>query len=164
MIKNKTLTIILAVALIVWMVVIFCFSAQPSDDSQNTSDIFTILAQKIFYPNFDEFSSEKQLVIMAQLSFLVRKAAHFTAYFILGALSYFNIIFSKRLSLTFKGIIAFVFCVLYSVSDEIHQYFVPGRSCEFRDVCVDSSGALLSILVIFLVFRFSKKLYKNIKG
>lgn len=164
MIRNKTRTVILAVALILWMLLIFCFSAQPSDNSQNTSDIFTILAQKIFYPNFDELSPAKQLTVMAQLSFFVRKAAHFTIYFILGALSYFNIVFSKRLSLGFKGIIAFVFCALYSVSDEIHQYFVPGRSCEFRDVCIDSSGALLSILIIFLFFRFSKKLYRSVKG
>lgn len=164
MIKNKTRTVILAVALIVWMVVIFCFSAQPSDDSQNTSDIFTLFAQKIFYPNFNELSNGEQLVIMAKLSFLVRKTAHFTAYFILGVLSYFNIIFSKRLALGFKGIIAFIFCVLYSISDEIHQYFVPGRSCEFRDVCIDSSGALLSILIIFLIFRLSKRLYNSIKG
>lgn len=164
MIRNKTRTIILAVALILWMLLIFCFSAQHSADSQDTSDIFTLLAQKILYPGFDELSSSEQIVIMAQLSFLVRKAAHFTAYFILGALAFFNIVFSKRLTLTFKGILAFLFCIIYSVSDEIHQYFVPGRSCELRDVCIDSSGALLSILIIFLIFRFNKKLFDGIMG
>lgn len=33
-----------------------------------------------------------------------------------------------------------IFCALYACSDEFHQYFVPGRSCKFFDVCVDSTG------------------------
>ena len=163
MMRNKTRTIILAAALVIWMLVIFFFSAQPSDDSRNTSNIFTTIAQKILYPNFEDLSSDKQLVIMEALSFWVRKAAHFTAYFILGALSFFNVIFSKKLSFNLRAILAFGLCVLYAASDEIHQYFVPGRSCEFRDVCIDSSGALLSILIAFLIFRFSKKLYNSVK-
>ena len=38
---------------------------------------------------------------------------------------------------------------LYAVTDEVHQYFVPGRSCELRDVLVDTSGALTGILAAF---------------
>ncbi len=40
--------------------------------------------------------------------------------------------------------------VLYSVSDEIHQYFVPGRACRIFDVGVDSLGALTGILAFVL--------------
>jgi VanZ family protein len=32
---------------------------------------------------------------------------------------------------------------LYGVSDELHQYFVPGRSCDVRDVAADAVGAAL---------------------
>lgn len=37
---------------------------------------------------------------------------------------------------------ALAFAVFYAVSDEIHQLFVPYRSCSFFDVLVDSVGAL----------------------
>ena len=39
---------------------------------------------------------------------------------------------------------------LYAVTDEIHQYFVPGRSCEFRDICIDSAGVLCGIFCLCL--------------
>ena len=37
--------------------------------------------------------------------------------------------------------------VLYAVSDEIHQTFVPGRAGQIRDVLIDSCGVLAGILL-----------------
>ena len=39
----------------------------------------------------------------------------------------------------------------YAVTDEIHQLFSPGRSCEFRDMCIDCAGVLTGILLIILL-------------
>lgn len=39
-----------------------------------------------------------------------------------------------------------LFCLLYGVSDEFHQSFIPGRSSEWQDLVADASG---SILVVF---------------
>jgi len=36
---------------------------------------------------------------------------------------------------------ALAIAVLYGVSDEYHQMFVPGRSCEAADVLADALGA-----------------------
>lgn len=36
---------------------------------------------------------------------------------------------------------AFLFCIVYGASDEIHQYFVPGRSCDIFDWIADAVGA-----------------------
>ena len=36
--------------------------------------------------------------------------------------------------------------MLYSISDEIHQIFVPGRSCELLDVFIDTCGSLIGII------------------
>ncbi len=157
MTKIKIRNIIFIIALVLWMLVIFCFSAQPSNDSQNTSDIFTRIAQHIFYPDFKSLSEAEQLAVMSNLSFLVRKTAHFTAYALLGVLAFVNAMSTTKISQPLKPIFAFVFCALYALSDEIHQYFVPGRSCQFRDVCIDSSGALLSILIVFTICKLSKK-------
>ena len=38
----------------------------------------------------------------------------------------------------------------YAVTDEFHQSFVPGRSCELRDVVIDSCGVLTGVLAALL--------------
>ncbi|GAB4374199.1 MAG: hypothetical protein Kow0042_18640 [Calditrichia bacterium] len=45
---------------------------------------------------------------------------------------------------------AILFGTLYAISDEIHQYFVPGRKMEFWDIVADSLGVILGVLI----FRF----------
>ncbi len=50
-----------------------------------------------------------------------------------------------------------IFCVLYACSDELHQYFVPGRSCKFFDVCVDSSGAFFGALLFWGIFYLGEQ-------
>ncbi|WP_243096886.1 VanZ family protein [Thermohalobacter berrensis] len=46
----------------------------------------------------------------------------------------------------FKGFIfSFVFCILYAISDEVHQLFVPGRDAQITDVMIDSAGAFIGI-------------------
>ena len=37
-------------------------------------------------------------------------------------------------------------CMLYGVSDEVHQAFVPGRSADPLDVVADTVGAALCVL------------------
>ena len=46
---------------------------------------------------------------------------------------------------------------LYAVSDEIHQIFVPGRSCQAFDVLIDSSGVLTGTIIMLLFLVLSKK-------
>ena len=54
-------------------------------------------------------------------------------------------------------LITVVICFLYALSDEIHQYFVPGRACRILDVLIDTSGSLF----FCLVYLFVKKIFKN---
>lgn len=54
-----------------------------------------------------------------------------------------------------------IFCALYACSDELHQYFVPGRSCKFFDVCVDSSGAFFGALLFWVFFICGNKKRKR---
>ncbi len=44
--------------------------------------------------------------------------------------------------------IAFVVAVLYAVSDEFHQSFVPGRYPDIRDILVDAAGVLAALLLL----------------
>jgi len=34
-------------------------------------------------------------------------------------------------------------CVLYSISDEFHQAFVPDRGPQIKDVLIDGAGAIV---------------------
>ena len=54
-------------------------------------------------------------------------------------------------------LIAWIIGALYSVTDEVHQYFVPGRSCELRDMGIDSCGVLAGVLIVMLVLRHKER-------
>ncbi len=42
-----------------------------------------------------------------------------------------------------------LFCLLYGVSDEFHQSFVPGRSVSGADLLADFVGGLLAVCVLW---------------
>src|ERR1019366_6486188 len=68
---------------------------------------------------------------------LIRKAAHFTEYGILFWLL-------VRGPMARRPYLALMLCVVYALTDEGHQAFVPGRTASLYDVALDSSGALFS--------------------
>ena len=47
------------------------------------------------------------------------------------------------------------------MSDEIHQIFVDGRACQFRDWVVDTSGAITGMLVFMLICAIINKVKKS---
>jgi VanZ family protein len=49
-----------------------------------------------------------------------------------------------------------LFTSLYGASDELHQYFVPNRSCDFYDWLADSIGAVMALITIYLLTKFYK--------
>ena len=48
---------------------------------------------------------------------------------------------------------AFIIGFFYAVSDEIHQYFVPGRAMQARDVLIDTAGVFLGICIVHGINR-----------
>ncbi|HEV2171687.1 MAG TPA: VanZ family protein [Candidatus Binatus sp.] len=68
---------------------------------------------------------------------LTRKAAHFTEYGILFWLL-------VRGPMAQRPYLALMLCIVYALTDEGHQVFVPGRTASLYDVALDSSGALFS--------------------
>jgi len=49
--------------------------------------------------------------------------------------------------------LSWALCVLYAASDEVHQYFVPGRSADYRDVLSDAAGAALGLVGLQVLQR-----------
>ena len=52
-----------------------------------------------------------------------------------------------------QAAIASLYVLAYGVSDEIHQYFVPGRTTEYMDVAADAAGGLLVATIVYLIAR-----------
>jgi len=71
--------------------------------------------------------------------FLLRKLAHVIEYLILYLLAYRAFGDKKQ---------ALAFCLLYAVSDEFHQHFIPMRVGCFRDVLVDGVGVVGGYLAV----------------
>lgn len=143
---------------ICWMGVIFYLSHQPAASSRSLSEgvlssLLNILPQE----------QGKEITL---LHTLLRKSAHFIAYFILAILlcrAFFSTQMKRAAGISRFFFVWFI-CFLYAASDEIHQTFIPGRSGEFRDVIIDSLGSLLGLLLysIFLYWWMHRK-KKNIR-
>lgn len=154
----KFFRIITIILLIAWMVLIFALSAETAEISSGTSGRLITAVVRIFYSGFDELSAAEQAEIIGGFQFIVRKTAHFTLYFILGALSFLSVVTYTKIRLTLRAGISALISLLYSISDEIHQLFVSGRSGELRDVLIDFCGAALAIILLWAVVKFNKRL------
>ena len=161
--RIKTFKIVSVLMLFIWMILIFYMSSQTATESSATSGGFSRILFKIIYPKFESFDAAAQKEIIEDFSFLIRKSAHFILYTVLGIFSYCAVIAYNKLYIRIRIFISFIICVLYSVSDEIHQYFVPGRSCELRDVAIDTAGAILGIICCFLFSYIFKRIYNFVK-
>lgn len=139
------------------MLTIFIMSSQNAEESSTTSRGFIRMIAPYLKKNFYLLSEEKQAAFVSSLQYIVRKGAHFSIYTFLGAFISCGFLTYKWMKPLSKTGISFIICVLYSLSDEIHQHFVPGRSCELFDVFIDSSGAILGCLTVFLIYKFIKR-------
>ena len=179
--RNKRIFHIALTAAI--MVFIFLQSAMPDYASAQESGFFVNVAESIM-----NAITGKQLDL-ENLSFVIRKLAHFTEYAIFGCsllLTVGDLVRSFpskgdgeeadssngggeetnssngneiRLSVM-AGLISWGIGSIYAVTDEFHQYFVPGRSCEVRDMLLDSLGVATGV-VIFSLIVYSRKKKRN---
>lgn len=118
------------------MAFIFIQSALPGDLSSNESNFIV----QILVALFD--------VDAGSAGFAVRKCAHFTEYLVLGGSA--MLMFGE---VQLSGLLAWAVGAAYAVTDEFHQLFIVGRSCEVRDMCIDAAGVLCGVLAIALLKR-----------
>ena len=120
-----------AIALLL-MVMIFLFSAGNGDDSSELSTKVTEWLMGLIYPEYATLSAGKQAGAFALLHLLVRKAAHFGEFALLGAaLRQFLWTFPIR----WPGLPAWLAATLYAALDG------SARILEFQDVAIGLSAA-----------------------
>ncbi len=116
---------------LVIMLTIFWFSNQDANVSDTQSGFFAMLLPFLSV-------------------WVIRKIAHMTLYAILAFCAA-----CSQIKPSFKKVL--LFCACYACTDEFHQLFIPGRSGEIRDVCIDCLGACIG----FLLFTGIKKTVKS---
>lgn len=92
------------------------------------------------------------------LELIYRKLAHVSLYFMLGlSVTSFVVNMSelRKAKVTLWSVI--LFCFLFSIVDELHQNYVPGRTCSVRDIVFDGSGYLLSVYLFKVIGRAIEK-------
>lgn len=151
--KNQICFVILTV---MWMIIIFFYSSQPAIDSKEISSKYAIFVCEHLLPFYDDLSINEQITCLQKTDHIIRKIAHFAEYAILGffVVGIFISKETKGKKLARVIIISWLITALYATSDEFHQLFVPGRSGQVSDVIIDSSGALVGILLCYMVIKF----------
>ena len=135
---------------------IFYFSAQNATESSKTSGVFLRIILELF-PGFNSMTRAAQTDMIESMMTVIRKCAHFSIYAFLG----FWLLFLVRQYRPKHAIpITVASSFLYAITDELHQHFVPGRSCQIIDVFIDTAGALTGGLVALLLVAIWRKVRK----
>lgn len=150
--KEKLKQSIYLILIIIWMLIVFMFSNQNGGTSQGISRKVTTTIVRIVTQN-QNLTDEQTNKIVENTDYLVRKLAHFSIYAVGGILIH-NYINTFNIENKKKIIISISVGVIYAIFDELHQYFIAGRSARILDVCIDSLGVITGTILI----KFTKKL------
>lgn len=137
------------------MVGIFCFSAQPGEKS---SKISLSVTKRVVTEQPSEHITKKEINDKTDLvEVIIRKSAHFLIFTALGFSVFMTLYKSGKLNkICIICIISLIICIVYAITDEVHQLFVSERSGEVRDVLIDSAGSLLGILLTSGTLKIGK--------
>ncbi len=149
---------ILLVVAVIWMAVIFMFSAQKVDLSLVNSNAVGYTIGRIFVPGFEDMSESEQLEFVWKIDTPIRKGAHMLEYAVLGFLMCMlvSLVLSgmdgkKPWRYLVTGAVSWGLATVYAMTDEAHQLYVPGRGAKISDIIIDSAGALVGVVIGLIV-------------
>lgn len=157
MFKRVLFLILLAIA----FYVIFNFSAQNGEISGSLSmkvtEFIVNLVSKI-----KTMDISRKIYYIEKLHPIIRKLAHFSVYTVVG-FSVMGFMCTFDIKNIVKFITSFAIGVTYAITDEVHQYFIPGRSARVLDVCIDSAGVLTGIFILIILIVFVEAIVNWLK-
>ena len=151
--------IIYTLITIIWMIVIFTFSSMDTEESNGKSkETIKQTVEKTAEISENIGISENKMtqkqvnITVNKLNMPLRKCAHATEYAILAIFIIITIneYTNKRYSIS-KIIITILICFIYSLIDEFHQSFVPGRTSLFTDCLIDTTGSIITCLMYTII-------------
>lgn len=148
---------------ILWMGVIFWFSSRNAELSAMDSTRIGRAIADMLAKGFTGWDESAKEAFVLSVDHAVRKTAHFLEYMILGIL--LSGVFAEYRMRPLRWMKrVWISGTLYAVTDELHQIFTPGRSCQLSDVILDScgvaAGILLALLVLWLTPVWKTLLYR----
>ncbi len=160
--KQKIVIAFSWILVILWMLVIFDFSATVAEGSDTQSEGVTkkTVETSISITNTlgitDTHPSEGRINAKVEdINGVVRKCAHGAVYFILGILI-FHALYQSGVKDKKIYLLAILLSFFYACTDEFHQLFVAGRSGEIRDVLIDTLGTSFALLLIYTLYKSFK--------
>jgi VanZ family protein len=86
------------------------------------------------------------------------KVAHLSAFGVLAASTEIAWRHTHpELPLLRRLVVIFILVAIFGASDEFHQYFVPGRSCDLFDWMADAAGGALGLALACLPLLWQRK-------
>lgn len=166
----KKLKIIISICLIlIWMAVIFGFSSKSGDESnvqsksiiESVADATNVKNSKQIDNKDETHAVPKTSIVMDKLNKIVRKCAHASIYFVLS-IFVMNLIFLIKKEKKFRYyILVILICFLYACTDEYHQLYVPGRTGSFTDALIDTAGASIGCLLVWICCMIKSKIKRK---
>ena len=140
------------------LIMIFCFSMEPAEQSDATSGRIAEKVADRVRPEWRNYEARKKKAYFQQVQHVVRKCAHYIEFAFLGlSLSLcLESWFGRR---TRRGLPlgAWLGGTACAVLDEMHQRLVDGRSGQWTDVLLDSAGVASGALIGWVLIRLIRK-------
>lgn len=158
--KIRKRTLLMGLICILWLLVIFLFSAMNANKSSNLTefalDIVSYFRNKFFF--IDELFFK--LTQNHSIFYIVRKMAHLFVFCMLEIISF---ILLRGLGLSFfkSALYSILIVIGYACTDEFHQLFVSGRSGQLSDVFIDTIGGSIGLSIILFTSAINK-IFKKI--
>jgi len=99
-----------------------------------------LIAVEIFY-----FSSIPGISLAAGGN-LISRIYHFTVFFLLGFFLFITIKGNQEMKVK-HILLVLLISIIYAISDEFHQMFVPFRAPDVEDILTNSAGIFSSIIL-----------------
>jgi VanZ family protein len=131
---------------LLWMAIIFSASTDLMSSRQTS---------RFIGPFLRWFKSDISDQAIRRIQMVVRKGGHMVEFGVLAGLVWRArrkpVKNDPRPWIWQEAMFAILFCALYAVTDEIHQYFVATRQASALDVLWDSAGAVLGLLFLWRI-------------
>ena len=151
--------IILFIIVFIWMTLVFYLSSQNGDESTGTSSHIVNMILKIYESITNNKISNEYV---DDITYFVRKFAHFTLYFI-GAIPIFLFILTYNNKKNKVYIYTILTCAIYACTDEFHQFFIPNRNAAIIDIVIDTCGSVFSVLITKITINILRNIKHKMK-
>ena len=149
--KINILRIVLIAMLLTLFTFIFGFSNQDAEQSSSLSRQITEDVTKNI-ESIQKLEPSKKAEVLNKIEHVIRKLAHFSLYTLVGILS-MSLMSTYKIKQLKRIGISLGIGILYAISDEFHQSFVPGRGPMVSDVFIDTFGVVFGFVVSMVFIK-----------